>query len=260
MVDPGMQQLARHNPGIMGLLSMQLQAQRQLQLQQQLLQLQTGSLAGIPFGAAGLLGNRRSAASSLFNPANTNSSNTSTAAALIAGNDLAKAGLFHPSEPIKILGQTALSIQQDINSRAGTDRSKRSESFPVTLHRLLTELEQMGESHIACFVSTGDAFSVQNPRLFEKRILKDYFPRMGSFGSFQRQLNLYDFKRISNGDPRGAYTHHLFHKAFPQLAKSMKRTKIKGNTKKNASKKINNTRKLSGTPQELLEENNAGDD
>merc|ERR1712176_617291 len=73
---------------------------------------------------------------------------------------------------------------------------RRSESFPMTLHRLLADLESVGASHIATFVSQGEAFLIKNPKLFEERIIPDYFPRMGSFGSFQRQLNLYDFKRI----------------------------------------------------------------
>lgn len=111
---------------------------------------------------------------------------------------------------------------------------RRSESFPMTLHRLLADLEAAGASHIATFVGQGDAFLIKNPKMFEEIVIPDYFPRMGSFGSFQRQLNLYDFKRISHGPHRGAYRHSLFTRQYPLLAREMKRTKIKGK----AAKKI----------------------
>lgn len=54
-----------------------------------------------------------------------------------------------------------------------------------------------------------------------------YF-KMGSFASFQRQLNLYDFVRISEGPDRGAYCHELFIRGKPLLSTTMRRTKIKG--------------------------------
>jgi HSF-type DNA-binding len=105
---------------------------------------------------------------------------------------------------------------------------RRGESFPMVLLRILGDLEAAGTSDIACFVAGGDAFLVRNPKEFEDTVLPRYFPRMGSFGSFQRQLNLYDFRRISEGPHRGAYTHPLFRRHFPILSKAMKRTKIKG--------------------------------
>ena len=54
-----------------------------------------------------------------------------------------------------------------------------------------------------------------------------YF-RQTRFSSFQRQLNLYDFHRITEGVDRGAYYHLQFQYGQPQLAASMKRRKIKG--------------------------------
>jgi hypothetical protein len=65
-----------------------------------------------------------------------------------------------------------------------------------------------------------------------------YFPRMKQFASFQRQLNLYDFKRVTgSGSDKGAYRHELFVRAFPELSKSMKRTKIKGAFDKNKARR-----------------------
>ena len=57
-----------------------------------------------------------------------------------------------------------------------------------------------------------------------------YF-RTGTFSSFQRQLNLYDFQRIAEGPEKGAYWHELFQKDKPMLSTKMKRCKVKGVTR-----------------------------
>ena len=48
------------------------------------------------------------------------------------------------------------------------------------------------------------------------------------FSSFKRQLNLYDFKRITHGADSGAYYHEMFLRSKPVLAMKMSRRKIKG--------------------------------
>ena len=116
-----------------------------------------------------------------------------------------------------------------ILAEAPTRRS--SQSFPVILHRILTDLEAAGAVHIASFVADGSAFLVRIPKEFEAKVLRRYFPRMGSFGSFQRQLNLYDFKRVAHGVHRGAYAHPLFHRRDLAAAKEMRRIKVKGGRK-----------------------------
>lgn len=104
------------------------------------------------------------------------------------------------------------------------------ETFPMVLHRALAELELVaGGPEIASFLPTGDAFLVKSQLLFQEQVLPVFFPRMKSFASFQRQLNLYDFKRVGgSGADRGAYKHELFVRAYPTLSSRMKRTKIKG--------------------------------
>ena len=111
---------------------------------------------------------------------------------------------------------------------------RRAQSFPLTLHRVLADLELAGATHIATFVDDGNAFLVRSPKEFEIKILPEYFPRMSSFGSFQRQLNLYNFKRISQGPHRGSYSHPHFRRSDPEASKDMKRTKIKGGPSKKA--------------------------
>jgi hypothetical protein len=105
----------------------------------------------------------------------------------------------------------------------------RQEKFPVILHQALLELERVGDTSTAYFLPDGKSFAIRNLYLFEERVLRIFFPKMKGFASFQRQLNLYDFKRIRGaGADRGSYCHELFHRDRPSKACEMKRTKIKG--------------------------------
>lgn len=93
---------------------------------------------------------------------------------------------------------------------------------------MLSDLErQEGGTEIASFLTHGRAFSIHKPRDFTKLVMAKYF-RMSRFSSFQRQLNLYDFQRITEGPDKGAYFHELFVQGRPILSTMMKRNKIKG--------------------------------
>jgi hypothetical protein len=95
---------------------------------------------------------------------------------------------------------------------------------------MLSELnKEDGGTDVASFLPHGRAFVIHNPKKFVTEIMPKYF-RMSRFSSFQRQLNLYDFRRISEGVDKGAYYHELFLNGRPALCTQMKRTKIKGQT------------------------------
>lgn len=104
------------------------------------------------------------------------------------------------------------------------------ENFPMILQRLLANLELVpGGTNIISFLPDGLSFVVKNQHVFSKEVLPIYFPKMKSFASFQRQLNLYDFKRVGGvGSDQGAYRHKSFLRDNPSLSSSMRRTKIKG--------------------------------
>lgn len=107
-------------------------------------------------------------------------------------------------------------------------RKGRTGTFPQKLHQMLSDLErQEGGSEIASFLPHGRAFAIHKPREFVKQVMTRYF-RMSRFSSFQRQLNLYDFQRITEGPDKGAYFHELFVPGRPILSTMMKRNKIKG--------------------------------
>jgi hypothetical protein len=104
------------------------------------------------------------------------------------------------------------------------------ENFPMILQRVLANLELIpGGTNIISFLPDGLSFVVKNQHLFSKEVLPIYFPKMKSFASFQRQLNLYDFKRVGGvGSDQGAYRHKSFLRDNPSLSSTMRRTKIKG--------------------------------
>ena len=56
---------------------------------------------------------------------------------------------------------------------------------------------------------------VNKPKEFVAAVMPTYV-RQSMFTSFQRQLNLYGFARITKGPDRGGYYHELFlrHKLF----------------------------------------------
>ena len=111
-------------------------------------------------------------------------------------------------------------------------RKGRTGTFPQKLHQMLSDLErQEGGVEIASFLPHGRAFAIHKPRDFVKHVMPKYF-RMSRFSSFQRQLNLYDFQRITEGPDKGSYYHELFVQGRPILSTMMKRNKIKG-VKKN---------------------------
>jgi HSF-type DNA-binding len=59
--------------------------------------------------------------------------------------------------------------------------------------------------------------------------------RQTKFASFQRQLNLYGFRRITQGRDKGGYYHELFLRGRTLLALKMQRTKVKGTGARKAS-------------------------
>ena len=61
----------------------------------------------------------------------------------------------------------------------------------------------------------GRCFVVHKPKEFVADVMPTYF-RQSKLTSFQRQLNLYGFTRITKGPDRGGYYHELFlrHKLF----------------------------------------------
>jgi hypothetical protein len=99
-----------------------------------------------------------------------------------------------------------------------------TQPFPDKLHEMLSEDDAPG---IVGWLPHGRAFLVRNPRAFTEQVMPKYF-RQSKLTSFQRQLNLYGFRRLTQGPDAGAYYHELFLRGRPQLCMRMVRQKVKG--------------------------------
>jgi hypothetical protein len=120
------------------------------------------------------------------------------------------------------------SDEGDINANCYRKLSVR-QLFPAKLHQLLSLPPEVVDPSIISWAPHGRCFSVRKPGEFTRTIMKTYFNHT-SITSFQRQLNLYGFKRItkSGSKDQGSYYHELFLRGRPELCRRIRRQKIKG--------------------------------
>jgi len=104
----------------------------------------------------------------------------------------------------------------------------------MKLHAILDQVEEDGLSHVISWQPHGRCFVIHKPKEFTDHVMPKYF-RQTKLTSFQRQLNLYSFSRLTIGKDNGGYYHELFLRGMVFLAKKMSRTKIKGTKFKAAS-------------------------
>ena len=103
--------------------------------------------------------------------------------------------------------------------------------FPLKLHNLL-ETNQW--SDIISWQPHGRCFVLHKPKDFLDEVMPHHF-RQTKLTSFQRQLNLYGFCRLTSGRDKGGYYHELFLRGRPLLCQRMVRMRIKGTRIKAAS-------------------------
>ena len=106
-----------------------------------------------------------------------------------------------------------------------------TEPFPEKLHRMLAEVEERGESDVVSFLPHGRAFVIHHVERFCREIMPRYF-KQSRLSSFQRQLNLYGFTRITSGSDAGGYYHELFLQGRPALAIHMRRVGVPQSAKR----------------------------
>jgi hypothetical protein len=105
-------------------------------------------------------------------------------------------------------------------------RASANSPFPTKLQEMLERVEEDGNSHIISWQPHGRCFVVHKLELF-KTILPHYF-KLSKIASFQRQLNLYGFQRITRGPDKGGYYHELFLRNRAFLSHRIQRVKVKG--------------------------------
>lgn len=101
-------------------------------------------------------------------------------------------------------------------------------SFPLKLQRILDQAEATGKKDIISWQGHGRAFLVHDSDRFVNEVVSKYFSQT-KYSSFQRQLHMYNFKRITGlGRDKGAYHHPLFQRGKPELCLTMSRTRVNG--------------------------------
>ena len=117
--------------------------------------------------------------------------------------------------------------------QAKTHRGGIKVPFPMLLHKVLNEVDQEGLSSILSWQPHGRSFLVRKPKKFEQLLMPRYFTQCSKLSSFQRQLNIYGFKRITQGLDRGGYYHEYFLRGRSDLSVFLQRKRIRG-TKRRA--------------------------
>lgn len=100
--------------------------------------------------------------------------------------------------------------------------------FPIVLHQMLEDADSQSYSDIVSWQTHGRAFHVHDQERFVKEVMPRFF-RQTRFSSFQRQLSLYGFLRLTRKGPdHGSYYHELCLRGVPHLSARIQRTRIKG--------------------------------
>lgn len=99
--------------------------------------------------------------------------------------------------------------------------------FPEKLQDMLDQVQKDGLEHIVSWQPHGRCFVVHDAKGFVSFILPKFF-KQSMLASFQRQLNLYGFQRLTKGSDKGGYYHECFLRGRRDLCEKIHRIKIKG--------------------------------
>lgn len=99
---------------------------------------------------------------------------------------------------------------------------------------MLEKVRSLGFLDIVSWCPHGRAFTVHDPKSFVTAVMPIFF-RQTKLSSFQRQLNLYGFCRITTGRGKGSYYHEYFLRGKPLCSHHMVRIKVKGTGVRTAS-------------------------
>jgi hypothetical protein len=98
--------------------------------------------------------------------------------------------------------------------------------FPLKLHSMLEAVEKEGLEDVVSWQPHGRCFVVHDSKEMANILIK-YF-KVSKVSSFQRQLNLYGFQRLTKGQDKGGYYHEFFLRGKVFLSQNIQRVKVKG--------------------------------
>lgn len=102
-----------------------------------------------------------------------------------------------------------------------TGRRGAPQAFPRRLYALLDK----EDPKIISWTRDGDAFVINDMGSFTNKTLVKYFNH-SNYKSFQRQLNMYNFKKIQRGAQAGAYAHDSFRRGAYDDLEKIRRPKL----------------------------------
>lgn len=104
------------------------------------------------------------------------------------------------------------------------DNAFNEMSFPCKIYAMLQDAEACGYEDVIAWQPGGKSFKVHKPEKFASSIMSLCFAHT-KYKSFQRQLNIYGWKKIHHGENKGGYIHKYFIRGKPQLCSRIKRSK-----------------------------------
>lgn len=102
-----------------------------------------------------------------------------------------------------IYQRTTAQVMSITTTRSSHPGSK-SETFPYRLYRMIEDAHAEGNSDIIHFMPHGRAFRVEDHNGLVEKILGRYF-HQSKYVSFQRQLNIYGFQKLTVGKDQGEH-------------------------------------------------------
>jgi len=94
---------------------------------------------------------------------------------------------------------------------------------PQAFAHKLYEILEAESTEVIAWSGTGRAFFIKDMDIFVSQVLLKYF-RHVKYSSFQRQLNLYGFRKATKGQDVGGYYHHYFMRSRRDLLPFVRRT------------------------------------
>lgn len=106
------------------------------------------------------------------------------------------------------------------------DDTFTSMSFPCKMYSLLEDAETFGFESIISWQPGGKSFTLHKPEIFATTVMQSYFTQT-KLKSFQRQLNIYGWKKVQVGPNKGGYFHKSFIRGSPELCGNVIRRTFK---------------------------------